>query len=113
MSMKSFKLDILGTKYNICLDDRGINPRFENKVGYCDMFNSEICVDTSINDSRNLDNTKNISEVNRKILRHELTHAFFYESGLEEYCRDEILVDFIAVQIKKLMNIIEIAEKKI
>ena len=39
-SLKSFKVDILGTVYNIVLDGRGINPGLEDRVGYCDMFDS-------------------------------------------------------------------------
>jgi len=41
----------------------------------------------------------------REVLRHEITHAFFSESGLDGYCIDETLVDWIAKQFPKLCKI--------
>jgi hypothetical protein len=37
-----------------------------------------------------------------EVMRHELVHAFFYESGLCEYSDNEQLVDWIATQYDKL-----------
>lgn len=42
----------------------------------------------------------------QKVLRHEIIHAFLYESGLAEnsgWAMDEEMVDWIALQFPKLM----------
>ena len=44
------------------------------------------------------------------VLRHELTHAFFHEAGLDAYAYDETLVDFIAVQFPKLQKLFKSQE---
>jgi hypothetical protein len=47
----------------------------------------------------------NISDLNsykQCVIRHELVHAFFEESGLTEYKNNELLVDWIAKQFPKL-----------
>jgi len=52
-------------------------------------------------------NSMNLTD---RIFRHELVHAFFYESGLDtesDFARDEILVDFLAMQIPKLAKLFE------
>lgn len=41
------------------------------------------------------------------ITRHEIMHAFFYESGLLEYSNDELLVDFLAIQYKKIKELMD------
>ena len=46
----------------------------------------------------------------KKVLRHEIIHAFLYESGLHEnwthpqYGHDETYVDWIALQFDKLLK---------
>ena len=43
-----------------------------------------------------------------KVLRHEIIHAFIYESGLAENCewaRDEQLTDWIAIQFENMLNV--------
>lgn len=41
-------------------------------------------------------------------LKHEIIHAYFYESGLfEKYGTDEVLVDWLALQFDKINNTIK------
>ena len=54
-------------------------------------------------------------EVTKQILRHEITHAFFNESGLQESCLqyrggwavNEEMVDWIALQFPKMQKAFE------
>lgn len=39
------------------------------------------------------------------VFKHEVIHAFLYESGLNEYNKDEMLVDYFAMQWDKLEDI--------
>lgn len=41
----------------------------------------------------------------KETLRHELFHALFFESGLSEYCFDENLIEFLAIQTPKIFKI--------
>lgn len=41
----------------------------------------------------------------KEVMRHEIFHAFFCECGLDDYCRDEKLVDFLAAQFPKLLDL--------
>lgn len=38
----------------------------------------------------------------KKIIRHELVHAFFMESGMTKYSEDETLVEWVASQFEKM-----------
>lgn len=40
----------------------------------------------------------------KETLSHECVHAYFRESGLYEYMKDEVLVDWIAVQMPKWLK---------
>jgi hypothetical protein len=39
-----------------------------------------------------------------KVLRHEITHAFLHESGMQDYCDDEVLVDWLGIMIPKIVS---------
>ena len=41
------------------------------------------------------------------VFKHEVIHAFLYESGLNEYNKDEMLVDYFAMQWDKLEDIFQ------
>ncbi len=40
-----------------------------------------------------------------EVIRHEAMHAFFTESGLDGYSNDEVLVDWIASQFPKIVQL--------
>lgn len=81
------KISILGTDYKIIYENFGR----DNRDGYCNYVKKEICVDSQCS-----------KEYQKHILRHEIIHAFFFESGLENYNNDEILVNWIAMQFDKI-----------
>lgn len=96
------KATILGTDYNIIIDD---TLKDKNRDGECLMYDKEIRI-KSVQDMLEPDASMTAkSECWNETLRHELIHAFFFESGLTEYGGDEILVDFIAQQFPKLQQI--------
>lgn len=41
----------------------------------------------------------------KEVLRHELLHAFFFEGGCPDYCFDENLVNFLAIQTPKIFDV--------
>ena len=41
----------------------------------------------------------------KEVMRHEMIHALFTESGLDSYSNDEVLVDWIASQFPKIVEL--------
>lgn len=50
-------------------------------------------------------------EIKRKrfneVCRHEIIHAFLFESGLIDECSDEQLVNYLAMQIPKMLKVFQ------
>ena len=96
------KVNILGTDYTIKQQTPEENPKLINANGVCEFWSKEIIVDTLQPDAESFNN---LNAFNRKVLRHEIVHAFFGESGLYDYMRDEVLVDWIALQFDKIAEV--------
>lgn len=99
------KIKILGTEYNIILDaDEKDYPKLKGLSGYTDFSVRKIILRKFIETDETLEDLKYYQRVT---LRHEIIHAFFYESGLDnncEFARDEELVDWIAMQFEKMLG---------
>lgn len=103
MEKYQMKLNILGEEWEVKID-----PNLKDDFrGLCDIsvrtitlndFNKYLKFEYPLKDMEN--------EIERT-LRHEIVHAIFSEAGLEGYSSDELLVDFLSVQIPKLEKIIE------
>lgn len=91
-------IDVLGTKYKI-----SYKP-LTDLDGYCDKTTKEIVVATK-DDNCNLGN---FERYQNKVLRHEIIHAFMFESGLAEnwehkgYGQEETVIDWFAMQGLKI-----------
>ena len=96
-------VDVLGTAYTIehrkAIDD----PKLINAGGYCDHSIALIVIDAESHED-DPDVIHDMDVWKRKALRHELVHAFLFESGLHDYSNDETLVDWIAAQMPKLAD---------
>ena len=99
----SKKVDILGTTYTIKTDTEKNNPMLIGANGYIERYTKEIIIELT-NEGKNYDTSKNVGENNDRTLRHEIIHAFLYESGLLNYCENETLVDWIAIQMPKMVK---------
>lgn len=116
--MKDFKINILGTEYAVCFVDKfpeRLQEYGEGSDGLFNQDNREIfikrCQDTDItNDGR--------KRLEKKVLRHELIHAFLAESGLPAnasthygaWTENEEMVDWIAIQFPKILKAFEEAD---
>lgn len=98
------KVDILGTQYDIIKQTISENTKLENANGICEFFAKKIIYDEAQPDRMSYDN---LDAFNKKVVRHEVIHAFFGESGLKDYMNDELLVDWIAVQFPKIQKVFE------
>lgn len=104
----NMKVNILGTEYTILIKKLNEEKIFDECDGYTDWTLKTICV---LDNERSENTVGDIEAYKRKVLRHEITHAFFIESGLmghanqSEYgggAYDEQIVDWIAIQGSKI-----------
>lgn len=101
---------ILGTEYKILelSEDEDDTLKERELNGYFDGTTKRIVLRTDYDISPGA--VGNIIELKRKVLRHELIHAYLYESGLSYQCywaENEEMVDWFAIQIPKLVNLFE------
>lgn len=104
-------LNILGTEYVMHMRKLKEDERLEQCDGYFEPYSKEIVVETDFKDD--IMKISNIEEFQRKVKRHEILHAFLHESGLaenSEWGRDETLVDWIAIQFPKMLEVFRQAE---
>lgn len=98
-------INILGTEYTILSKKYGE----EDTDGETDFTAKQIFLRE--------DNTYSVNdflELQKKVLRHEIVHAFMYESGLGfnwkhecESGHDETVVDWFAIQAPKIFKVFE------
>jgi len=101
------KISILGTEYKITKKTKQEDIRLARCDGYIDTSVKKIVVGTydraiDANPAMAVDN----SEYGEQwAMRHEIVHAFFFESGLDNDSGlggNELLVDWIALQLPKM-----------
>jgi len=105
MDTRKFRIDtnisILGTLYRIVTRTEAEIAELKDCDGYTDYHNKQIVL-------RQETDTFDRLAYLKKIIRHEIVHAFFYESGLAEnwehknYGQEETVVDWIAIQHNKM-----------
>ena len=113
-------INIMDTEYNIEYRTEEEDPSLEACLGYCDKYQKLIVIDDSEKDSvseidKEYDTKqwkKSYDALQKKVLRHELTHAFitecgFAESSLDQWANNEELVDFLAINAVKLVKLYE------
>jgi hypothetical protein len=95
--------NVLGTDYEIKLIKEEQIEDFpdlpEDSDGYCNYYTKEIVVVRDENESNGHD--LYVSQV----IRHELIHAYLFESGLHDYANNERIVDWLAIQLPKLAEL--------
>lgn len=99
------KVNVLGTEYEIVETSQNEDASLEDRDGYCDTSIKKCVVDEMTESGA--DAKKNIPEYKKSVKRHELIHAFLYESGLDvcsSWAKDEIAVDWIAIQFPKMLK---------
>lgn len=110
---KISKVHILGTEYTIKFDVPDAELP-ENADGYMDFSIKTIGI-AQFEKGRN--SIKDLDSYIKKVLRHEIIHAFLYESGMwnnsgstDAWGQDETITDWIAIQSPKLFKAFEEAD---
>ena len=99
------KINVLGADYTVVLVSDAEDKRLSDIDGFCDDTAREIRVDNYEAHQDDPHSKANLDKQIKKNIRHELTHAFLFESGLagnSPWAQNEELVDWIAIQGSKL-----------
>lgn len=93
------KLNILGVEYSISISNEQENERMKDNNGYVDFSTKEIHLaeDLFIREPKCMEV---MSYAMNRVLRHEMTHAFFHESGM--FQPNEEVIEWIAKLLPKL-----------
>lgn len=102
--MANRTVHILGSAWTIKEQSESENEKLSGCDGYCDWTTREIVVERELRG-----NLGDMEAYIRKVVRHEITHAFLLESGLHEssyqtdsWANNEEMVDWIARQGQKI-----------
>lgn len=98
------KIVILGTEYTLIESNESDDSKLVGRDGYCDTSVKKCVVDDMSN--TDTDAKENLPEYKKSVKRHELIHAFLYESGLDScsWACNEEMVDWLAIQSPKLLK---------
>ena len=105
--MDTRKINILGAEYTLSVCGEDEDSRLAGCDGFCDETSKELVVDSYRKHVGDQTCKKNLQVQIRKNTRHEIIHAFLFESGLaenSEWAQNEEMVDFFAIQFPKLME---------
>lgn len=101
------KVNVLGVEYTIYKETTEADKPFMRSAdGVTDFTTKEIFINQL--DNGDPDNFQEIDVYEARTIRHEIIHAILFESGLDnnaEWPRNEEIVDWIAIQFPKLLNI--------
>ncbi len=103
---------VLGTEYTVEICTPEEEPLLRDMDGFCDKTVHRIGVITKADDC----DLGDFSAYQRKVIRHEILHAFLFESGMDcninRPCgevggHDEQMVDWFAAQYPKICRVYE------
>ena len=103
-------VNVLGTGYEVIYGSEKEFPALKDADGYCDFSIKKIVVDEMRQEEQNVNALADLLSYRRKVVRHEIVHAFLHESGLSNsagWAVDEEIVDWIALQLPKIVQAAE------
>lgn len=107
--MRKHKANILGTAYDIIIsNDETMPAAFKGKdhqLGWIDESTKTIYIQDGKMYDGDADTVDDYDYIIKQTIRHELTHAFLFESGLahsSDWATNEEIVDWIARQFPKM-----------
>ena len=102
------KINILGAEYDFIETTDTDDPRLVHVDGVHLRYTKEILIEKNVLRHDSGDDIQTVrSERIKQVKRHELIHAFFLQSGLEEYSNNEQLVSWLAIQLPKIIQAIK------
>ncbi|MEG0790991.1 MAG: hypothetical protein RSG23_05130 [Gordonibacter sp.] len=116
--MNPIEVNVLGQTYKVyelAPEDGGTME--DGVLGTTDWTTHEIMLRGSIKEPTGNDSLANLDVLYRETLRHEITHAFLFESGMTgsdtfegDFAHNELMVDWFAMQAPKMLKAFEEAD---
>jgi hypothetical protein len=106
------KVNVLGVNYTIEFKTEKEYLALRTCDAFCDTTVKKIIIKKIERDENTIED---LNEYYKKVIRHELIHAFIYESGLDEnstWATNEEMVAWISIQFDKLNNAFAKVEMK-
>lgn len=110
----TMKIDILGIEYKVVQGSQTTFPELADGDGYTDTSTKTIVVDDMKSKMNEIGMKKNLEEHKKTVIRHEVIHAFLFESGLAEnsntsdaWAVNEEMVDWLAIQAPKIFKVFQ------
>lgn len=107
-------VNILGEEYIIKYRTIQEDKKLEELAGYTDFYSKEIVIEDKNRSERSTTDTDNLKEYENKVLKHEIIHAYLYESGLDvnssksyAWATNEEMIDWFAIQSSKIYKTYE------
>jgi len=106
------KINILGTEYNYRYETRAELDMPNTLDGECSYQDKKIRIvkDTYETHEPELRKPKNQQDYLNLVKRHEIIHAFIYEAGISHKYNDELLVDWLAVMLPKMLDACKVVD---
>ena len=107
------KISVMGSEFEIIYTTEEEDPTIKGKSGVCYSLLQKIKIDQYIY----LDDADgSVAEAEKAskllsllaILRHEIIHAFFFQSGLDTQCSfavDEMLIDWLSLKMPEIVDV--------
>lgn len=111
--METKKINVLGTEYTMTVCSESEDARLIGFDGLTDETAKELLVENYDAHRAEPNCKKDLRVQCKKVKRHEIIHAFLFESGLaenSEWAQNEEMVDFFAIQFPKLLKAFEEAD---
>ena len=111
--MKMMNINILGVEYDLTVCTEDDESRLVGCDGFCDETSKDIFVESYKKHANDPNNKLILSVQTNKVKRHEIIHAFLFESGLAEnstWAQNEEMVDFFAIQFPKMLQVFKDAD---
>ena len=115
--MTEKSITIMGELWHI---KEGTEEEFPGLIGvdgYTDSSIRTIVIEATITDNTDPQAKANLEEYKKVVIRHEIIHAFLYESGLEgntnkckNWSQNEEMVDWIAIQFPKILKVFKLLD---
>ena len=110
--MQDFKVNILGSEWSVVFGTEKKYPNLSEMDGYADFSTHQIVIDTMEKADGQIGSKGDMTAYKKQVIRHEIIHAFLYESGLEacsatsdNWALNEEMVDWFAIQSPKIFKL--------
>ncbi len=97
-------VNVLGAEYKVVESDEGEDEALRGIDGYCDPTIHKCVINSFEPDERR--SFEDLYIFRQRVTRHELIHAFLFESGLasDSWAPNEEIVDWVACQFPKMLK---------